>query len=398
LGQFKNISGNAVHAISIPVDTGVRDFSFSPDGSALAVVDFHGDILLWALRTEATFREFYDTALLKGQLTLSKPMIQFALPPDLNPCSIQFLDLLNGEKSAPYTPLLLVGSSYNRRLNLIDIGLGTVWQEIVLPSIGSENMPAQNFAMSYNKDKQFLTIGDTLSNSIFYLHLSSPPLVFDTTKSQSDYLGWVAAANCTDTSCQRPNGTLPSFDYVTEIPFPAQFRLQTLAVTTSMEACLDVFTAHSSGFTMFSPSDDEILPANYMEASCASLTSVVHPVLDRVVDLKAPTPSRTPSPRDTSRGSSSASTRGFAKVVVKNEVLETSTERKTMDQDIPPNDTGETGIGILDAISAESVSLSADAEKSPSAPRRDKRFASITKDIDVLLNQALEQQCTSSCF
>src|SRR5436189_775308 len=43
-GQRMDISTGKEAAISIPIATGVRDFSFSSDGSTLAVVDYHGDI------------------------------------------------------------------------------------------------------------------------------------------------------------------------------------------------------------------------------------------------------------------------------------------------------------------------------------------------------------------
>ena len=262
-GQRMDISTGKEAAISIPIDTGVRDFSFSSDGSALAIVDYHGDILLWALCSDPTFNEFYLNSHLKTKLTLSKPTITYVLPLDLNPCSIQFLDLGDENSNAPFTPLLLVGSSYNRRLHLIDLAQGMVLQEIVLPSIGSENMPPQNFSMAYTKEKRFLTLGDTLSNSIFFFHLSCPPLKGDPSTSQSEYLVNIAEGKIVDTN---PKETFPAFDYVTELPFFPHHLLQTLAVTTSMDAFLDVFTAHSDGFTMLSPNVEDILPENYLNA------------------------------------------------------------------------------------------------------------------------------------
>jgi len=165
-GQNINISGDKEHAVFIPVATGVRDFCFSADGTALAVLDFHGDILFWPLCSDPAFSEFYDTSRLKQKLILSNPAIKFTLPLDLNPCSIQFMDFDTDDDKTSFTPLFLVGSSNNRRLHLIDLSGGTVLQELRLPSYNDENLPLQNFSMIYTKEKRFLVIGYNLSNSI----------------------------------------------------------------------------------------------------------------------------------------------------------------------------------------------------------------------------------------
>ena len=407
-GKVLDISEGREHAISIPVDTGVRDFSFSADGSALAVVDYHGDILLWALCSDPTFAEFYDTSRLKSKLTLSKATITYALPSDLNPCSIQFLDLGDETSSAAFTPLLLVGSSYNRRLHLVDIGQGTVLQEIVLPSIGSASMPAQNFSMTYTKEKQFLTVGDTISNSIFFFHLYSAPTKGESATSQSEYLVHVAERKSPSKSSV---GKSHSFDYVTELPFFPNTRLQTLAVTTSVDAFLDVFTAHSNGFTMLSPELTDVLPPNYLKSKTfASIKPIGNPELDRVLEPFSSVDS-SPSPCSSSPRSSFESVRsGRAKsppVVVKKESEESLRASPAKEDRGPPSPPlksveevrrGVVEVGTVDMPLKTHVSEKA---RSPSPvaqalPPPSEEVGSIGKDLETSLTQALEQQCTYS--
>jgi hypothetical protein len=153
---------------------------------------------------------------------------------------------------------------------------------------------------------------------------------------------------------------------------------------------------------MLSPDVEDILPENYMEGVHASTKGLTHTVLDRVVDLRIPKlASRTPSPREASRrSSSSASINGAANVVVKKEPTETP-EKTISDQHTLTNSVGEAGSCLAEAASAEQVSRSANASEkqysSPSPPARPSPvnpLASITKDVEVALNQALEQQCT----
>jgi len=410
-GKVLDISEGREHAISIPVDTGVRDFSFSADGSALAVVDYHGDILLWALCSDPTFAEFYDTSRLKSKLTLSKPTITYALPSDLNPCSIQFLDLGDETSSAPFTPLLLVGSSYNRRLHLIDIGQGTVLQEIVLPSIGSASMPAQNFSMTYTKEKQFLTVGDTISNSIFFFHLYSAPTKGESAASQSEYLVHVAERKSPSKSSVSKSH---SFDYVTEIPFFPNTRLQTLAVTTSVDAFLDVFTAHSNGFTMLSPELTDVLPPNYLKSKTfASTKPIGNPELDRVLEPFSSVDS-SPSPSSSSPRSSFESVRsGRAKsppVVVKKESEESLRASPAKEQHSPPSPPLKSVEEVRRGVEVATVEMPlkphvSEKARSPSPvaqalpprqtlPPPSEEVGSIGKDLETSLTQALEQQCT----
>jgi WD40 repeat protein len=396
-GQRMDISTGKEAAISIPIDTGVRDFCFSSDGSALAVVDYHGDILLWALRSDPTFNEFYLNSHLKTKLTLSKPTITYVLPVDLNPCSIQFLDLGDEISNTPFTPLLLVGSSYNRRLHLVDIGQGMVLQEIVLPSIGSENMPAQNFSMAYTKEKRFLTLGDTLSNSIFFFHLSSLPAKGDSSTSQSEYLDNIVDRKIVD---KYPNETFAAFDYITELPFFPHHQLQTLAVTTSMDAFLDVFTAHSNGFTMLSPNVEDILPVNYLDAKLTPVKAIPNPELEKAVE-----PVCSPSPRSLSRRSSVESVRSVrakSPPVVKKEHREDlreavrSEDHTQLERDRRTSHSPE--IVSKDVPSSAKVS---EKSRSPSPhvrlpPEQTTHEAvSSTRDLELFLSQALEQQCTS---
>jgi len=411
-GKVLDISEGREHAISIPVDTGVRDFSFSADGSALAVLDYHGDILLWALCSDPTFAEFYETSRLKNKLALSKPTITYALPSELNPCSIQFLDLGDEISSAPFTPLVLVGSSYNRRLHLVDIGQGTVLQEIVLPSIESASMPAQNFSMTYTKEKQFLTVGDTISNSIFFFHLYSPRTKGESAGSQSEYLVHVAERRNPSRSSV---GKSHSFDYVTELPFFPNTRLQTLAVTTSVDAFLDVFTAHSNGFTMLSLELTDVLPPNYLKSKTfGSIKPIGNPELDRVLE-PFPSVDSSPSPCSSSPRSSFESVRsGRAKsppVVVKKESEERLRSPATREEHTPPSpplkSVEEIRSGVVEVAAVEMPPKPPVNEKARSSspvaqglPRRQalpppsEEVGSIGKGLEVSLTQALEQQCT----
>ena len=398
-GQRMDIGTGKEAAISIPIETGVRDFSFSHDGSALAVVDYHGDILLWALCSDPTFNEFYLHSRLKRQLTLSKPTITYVLPPDWNPCSIQFLDFqsqYSGDENStvPFTPLLLVGSSYNRRLHLVDIRHGMVLQEIVLPSITSEHIPVQNFSMAYTKEKQMLTLGDTLSNSIFFLHLSSLPLKGDMAASQSEYLLNIAERNVSEENLHE---AMPAFDYVTELPFFPCHSLQTLAVTTSMDAFLDVFTAHSNGFTMLSPNMEDILPPNYLDAKSVPVKSIPNPKLDRLV--KRPDSSeRSPSPRSSSRPSSAESARSVRgrgpPIVKKEEIKEAAKDDKTV------QDGGQRKPEFVTKAVQSSAKIS-EKSISPSPQVRlppEQEYLSSTKQLEMFLAHSLEQLCITSHF
>ena len=400
-GQRMDISTGKEAAISIPIETGVRDFSFSLDGSALAVVDYHGDVLLWALCSDPTFSEFYIHSRLKTKLTLSKPIITYVLPPDLNPCSIQFLNFQSSNSgdetsTVPFTPLLLVGSSHNRRLHLVDIRQGMVLQEIVLPSIASESMPAQHFSMAYTKEKQILTLGDTLSNSIFFFHLSSPPHKGNAATSQSDYLVHIAGQQFAD---KNTGEALPSFDYVTELPFFAHHSLQTLAVTTSIDAYLDVFTAHSKGFTMLSPNMEDILPPNYLDAESALVKSIPNPELNRLVDSSSPQCSA--SPRSLFRPSSAESTRivhGRSPPIIKKESMGDIKETVKGDKS-PPNNPPD-GRNDNPEIVTKDVHSGTDVSEKPRSPSPqsslppEQEVVFKPKELEMFLNQALEQQCT----
>jgi len=410
-GKILDISQGREHAISIPVETGVRDFAFSADGSALAVLDYHGDVLLWALCSDPTFCEFYETSRLKTKLTLSKPTITYTLPSDLNPCSIQFLDLGDKTSSAAFTPLVLVGSSFNRRLHLIDIGQGVVLQEIVLPSIGSASMPAQNFSMTYTKEKQFLTVGDTIANSIFFFHLYSPPSKSESAASQSEYLVHVADQKVVSKNL---GGKSHFFDYVTELPFFPNTRLQTLAVTTSLDAFLDVFTAHSNGFTMLSPYLVDVLPPTYLRSKTfASIKPISKPELDRIPEPYSSADS-SPSPCSFSPRSSFESVRSdrakSPPMVVKKESDENLRGSSANEEDIPSlpslKGVGEVKSGAVKVAAVEMPSEPVVNEKprSPTAgtqplpksqasPPPSEEVSSLGKDLEIHLTQALEQQC-----
>jgi hypothetical protein len=376
-------------------------------------VDYHGDILLWSLCSDPTFAEFYDTSRLKTKLTLSKPKITYALPSDLNPCSIQFLDLGDENSSAPFTPLVLVGSSYNRRLHLVDIGQGMVLQEIVLPSIESASMPAQNFSMTYTKEKQFLTVGDTISNSIFFFHLYSSPSKDEEATSQSEYLVHVAERkNPPKLSVAKSH----SFDYVTELPFFPNTRLQTLAVTTSVEAFLDVFTAHSNGFTMLSPELTDVLPPNYLKSKTfAPIKSIANPKLDRILEPLSSVDISS-SPSSSSPRSSFESVRsGRAKsppIVVKRESEESLGSPAAKEENTTPStplkSVEEARSRTVEVASMELPPKPRVSEKArspspvaqPFSPRQalpspGEEVGSIGKDLEISLTQALEQQCTS---
>jgi hypothetical protein len=397
-GQTMDISGGREHAVSIPVNTGVRDFAFSADGSALAVVDYHGDILLWALCSDPSFFEFYSTFRLKAKSALSKPAITYTLPSDLNPCSIQFLESGEETSDAPFTPLLLVGSSYNRRLHLVDVGKGMILQEIVLPSISSDNMPAQNFPMTYTKEKRFLTLGDTLSNSIFFFHLSFPALKDDSSTSESDYLVKVAEQTF---SARDHDAELAGFDYVTELPFFPHHRLQTLAVTTSIDAFLDVFTAHNNGFTMLSPTVEDLLPENYLEAKQSPTNLIPTPELNRTVQQISRECS--PSPKSLSPRSSSENLRSGRRrfpPLVKNETLDDTNETILGDEQQPrTNKVVNETKGFTEVVSKD-ISASASASDTPMATTQTLAFPTqevgeFSKELETFSNQIFEQQRTS---
>jgi len=397
-GQTIDISGGNNYAVSIPVRTGVRDFAFSVDGSALAVLDYHGDILLWALRSDSSFCEFYDTSRLQTKLTMNhQPTLKMALSKDLNPCSIQFLELGDDDSTPAFTSLLLVGSSYNRHLHLIDIGQGSTLQEIVLPSITFETMPVQNFSMSYTREKRFLTIGDTLSNSIFFIHLSAEDNQDERIASQSEYIVKVAE--------QKRDSTSAAFDYVTEVPFIANNRLQALAVTPSSDALLDVFTAHSTGFTMLSPNQDDILPGNYKTAKHATSKPIQNPMLDCTTEPGSQKNS-CPSSKSQSRRSSVENIRAVRSrtaspkqdvtevlappIVLETKLLSTATT----------TDGGEgTGIVVKSPTATPKQQVPSRSPspvaplKSPTEPELE--VSSLAKDLESLLNNAFEQQCNS---
>jgi hypothetical protein len=260
--------------------------------------------------------------------------------------------------------------------------------------------------MVYTKEKGFLTVGDTISNSIFFFHLHIPVIYFDSKESQSDYLVNVAETPGSKDS-QPSDGILPSFDYVTEVPFFPNHRLQSLAVTPSMDAVLDVFTAHSSGFTMLSPNKEDILPLNYLQAKPAPTSSVQTPELQREVYI-ASNGNRTPSSKALSRRSSSDSVRNSRE-----------TKRNTIDKEPTENSRGEavtdspqslvsrisdTRNGTSD-VTAENClpsrneadnqrSLSPISQSSRPPLKQEIEYAS--PGFQDLLNQALEQQCLMS--
>lgn len=396
--RHMDISRGRKHAISIPVDTGVRDFSFSADGSALAVVDYHGDILLWSLCSDPAFKGFYDNSRLKTKLTLSKPTLIYSLPRDLDPCSIQFLDLGDKHPNTAFTTLLLVGSSHNRCLHLIDIGRGMLLQEIILASMSSETSPTQNFSMTYIKEKQFLTLCDTISNSIFFFHLFSPPHNEDNTTSQSDYLVYIAER---EPSSQNPE-ELPAFDFVTELPFFPHHHLQTLTVTTSIDAHLDVFVAHSNGFTMLSPNIEDILPADYLKAKPIKAKQIQNPEL-RIV--KRVSPENNPSPQSASRRSSIESSRaihGKSPPIIAKEPVNTAKENVSIgDHKSFVNNESDGTNSCLGTAAKEVLSDAPFNEEtrspSPTARARlsphEREAASTTNALELFLTQALEQQC-----
>ena len=411
-GKVLDISEGREHAISIPVDTGVRDFSFSADGSALAVVDYHGDILLWALCSDPKFCQFYNTSHLTVELTLSKPTVTYALPSDLNPCSIQFLDLGDEASSTPFTPLVLVGSNYNRRLHLVDIDHGTMLQEIVLPSIGSACLPAQNFSMTYTKEKQFLTVGDTISNSIFFFHLHSPPFESESATSQSEYLVTVAKLKIPNkiSGCKSH-----SFDYVTELPFFPNARLQTLAVTTSVDAFLDVFAAHSNGFTMLCPDLEDILPPNSLKSKIfPSIKPITNPELGRVPERVSSADSSPSSCSLSPRSSFESVGSGRAKsppAVVKKEFEESSRLPALKEEALPPSpvlkNCEEPRRGIVEVATVETSPkphINEETRSPPSvvqallalqtSPPLNENVGSFGKEFEMRLTQALEGQCT----
>lgn len=404
-GQNIDISGEKEHAVSISVATGVRDFCFSADGSALAVLDFHGDVLLWPLCSDPAFSEFYDTSRLKQKLTFSNPAIKFTLPIDLNPCSIQFMDFDTDDDQTSFTPLFLVGSSYNRRLHLVDLSGGTVLQELRLPSFNDENLPPQNFSMIYMKEKRFLVIGDNLSNSIYFLHLSLPERQSSTIRSQSDFLSDIARTTCTKSLFSSEN--LPLFDYITELPFFKNRKLQTLAVTPSLDAFLDVFTAHSEGFTMLSPEKEDILPTSYLDAKIVRTELLPNPKLDREVGFGSnKSEDRSRSSRSRSRASSVESFRSqdSRQISSKNESMPNVRETAVSDAAKAVNTSLPTLNGSSPEVSQregppaiKEIDMPRSASSPVAQPKtyQERETGSSSPNIPDLLNQALEQQCTN---
>ena len=402
-GRTINVSGGKEHAISIPVETGVRDFAFSLDGSALAVIDYHGDILLWALCQDTHFADFYRTSKLKGILTVTGPTLKYSLPSDLNPCSIRFLELGDEDGVAPYTPLVLVGSSYNRRLHLVNIAEGKLLQEIILPSNTSEKMPPQNFSMTFIKEKQILTLGDTLSNSIYFIHLQSSSLASQLAILQSDFITHIAKSDANDLSVEFRDGIPPAFDFVVELPFFQHHQLQTLVTTLSVDAHLDVFTAHSNGFTMLSPDKDDILPANYKKAEQAPSKPLPNPYLGRT-KVAPKSHDQSLSSRSLSRRSSSESLQDRATRSAFNK--RRSTE-KMKNKDTPvveapmpmkksDSEKSSPEIEAPEPVLPPMVENEKPKPPSPVLPptaESQKEITSLAKDVESILNQALDQQC-----
>jgi hypothetical protein len=391
-----DISSGGNAAVSIPVETGVRDFAFSSDGSALAVIDYHGDILMWALNSDPTFAEFYKTSRITAKLTVPKPTMTFDCPPHWNPCSVRFLDLKDGQ---PFTPLLLVGCNYNRRLHTFEITEGVVLQEIVFPSEKSLDMPPQNFTMVYSKEKQILSVGDTISSSIFFMHLDSQPVSAGIAASQSEYLKNVAERKAIQSSAVSP---FPLFDYVTELPFFPKHALQTLDVTQSPDAYLDVFVAHSNGFSMLVPTREDLLPTNYKDAQTVMARNLATCHLHRKIDVgPSPVVSRSPksqplsdepsrsrerSPRTPKQNSVDAFQTSLQKVEKIPSTSQISEKEST---------TPELAKVIPDMRPVSPViRLPAPCESAVETPIPDDVPSS--KELDVFITRALQEHCTQT--
>jgi hypothetical protein len=326
---------------------------------------------------------------------------------DLNPCSIQFLDLDLENDKVQSTPLLLVGSSNNRRLHLIDISGGTILQELRLPSFNNDTLPPQNFSMVYTQEKRFLVLGDNLSNSIYFLHLHLPEEYSLTTQLQSDFLSAVAKTNCTRSVFS--TGNLPIFDYITELPFFKDRKLQALTVTPSLDAFLDVFTAHSEGFTMLSPEKEDILPENYLEAKPVHTEYLSKPTLHREVGYAAHrTEERVRSPRSLSRASSVESLRSgraTKSTPVKKESIQDMREKaRTSNENTEAvvNNSSTTASSASEVVKRE-ISPAAQEIQRPRSPSpvaetnitQNSVSGTSTVEIESILNRALEQQCTT---
>jgi hypothetical protein len=301
-----------------------------------------------------------------------------------------------------------VGSSNNRRLHLVDLSGGTVLQELRLPSFNDENLPLQNFSMIYTEEKRFLVIGDDLSNSIYFLHLSLPERPSSTIRSQSDFLFDIAETNSTKPFFSSEN--FPVFDYITELPFFKNRKLQALAVTPSLDAFLDVFTAHSEGFTMLSPEKDDILPTNYLDAKIVDTEILPKPKLHREVrSASNKSEDRIRSPRSVSRASSVESFRS-------QDSKQTSFKKKAMQKatETAVSDAGKAVNTSLATLNDSSPEVShresspameeVDMPRSTSSPEshamtyQERGTGSSNMEVQDLLNQALEQQCTSHNF
>jgi len=399
--QTVDISEGKGHAISITVETGVRDFAFSADGSALAVLDYHGDVLFWALFQSLEVQDFFLNSIHEDKVHFSDPSLKYSLPRDLNPCSIQFLELGDEKEAAPFTPVVLVGSNYNRRLRLINIGEGRLLQEIVLPSNADENTPLQNFPIYFTREKQILTVGDTLSQLIYFFHLQSPPLV-TLAECQSDYIISIGKPKYNATT-EFPEGILPAFDYVTELPFFPDCRLQTLATTPSEEEDLDVFTAHNHGFTMLLLNKGSILPDSYKAAKRAPSKTMPNPQLGKVktaskFQLSSPTLS------SLSRRSSAESLRSDR--YTRPQLSRRQSAEMLMKKGSPPPKPHPTST----SPEPEKTPVSESSEDVPppavviekqeapepikeEAPAAEKEIGALGQEVEAIFKQALDEQC-----
>jgi hypothetical protein len=398
-GQTVNLSAEAEHAVTITVETGIRDFDFSADGSALAVADNYGNILFWALCQEPEFEQCYRTPRLTAKFNFSHPNLKYSLLPDSTSCSIQFLGFGEEHEVKPFTPLVLVGLDCNRRLQLIDIGEGRTLQEIVLPAQTSEKLPAQNVPLCFAEDKQILMVGDTSSQVIYFFHLQSPPLVNMIAKSQSDYVKYIAESKFPATAFQE--GKMPAFDYVTEISFFKNHHLQTLATAPSVEAYLDVFTAHNNGFTMLLPEKDDLFPSTFKEAKRAPSRSIFNPHLSRVESVSRFEETDSP-PHTPSRGSSTESVRSERATrtqLAKRRSRDTSKRKPSPAAEESPTRKSPKPKNTPDDASPKvrSQVISSDMPEIPvSTPEKDtsqKDLASLAQELQSIFNKALDQQC-----
>ena len=307
-----------------------KDFCFSEDDSLICSLDKAGRLRFWDIRPLVEGPNPTAPKVVPVEIRTPLMTLATASPTEKSwPTSVLFIDKLRPYTKGIALRYVLVGLKQNHTLQLWDISLGKAVQEINFPHEAETDAIC---SVAYHPHTGIIVVGHPTRNSIYFIHLSAPRFNLPT-MSQARYIELLAEK---DQALPRPESTA-CMSGIREISFASKGTLRSLELLPVRKSEIperssdpdpedrpvqfELYIVHSKGVTCLNIKKEDLgwsednkiqhpvnaLEEGFIELSDLRLGEVIYDEdLNGEDTTPAPTPSKKPSTKTASGGSSGA--------------------------------------------------------------------------------------------